>query len=605
MSYFDPNALKAAPARAVEDFAKDDAAPAALIEIARGGVSVRSASGTVTLGGNTAATTDSRFEIGSQTKMMTAVVVQQLVAEGVIDLDAPLADQMDLTGLEGIANIQDVTVRQLLANRSGIPDFDTVPGNNGKTALIEQLLSNPTKVLGPDEQLAIASGQPASFAAGTAYEYSNTNYTLLQKLTEHVTGQSFGQLLSERIFEPCGMKDSALKVEGGLDRVLNSYAELAPGQSIDVTQIPLDLGAAGGVVSTTSDMVRFFDALLISRTLLAPKQMREMLDFRGPDGSPSSEGESFGLSTGMMFGQQFIGFQGKTLGTSTGTFLHVQSGTIISVAGTHSSSEITDLFREAFASVFNDDSWASFDPSDDSFTINGAAADITLTEDVDVSGNPETVLELNNARLRFEGRIGDLDTGRLSFSDGSTLWIAEQDGSSFDILKDAAEAAQKNNQLIGLEGNDNLSGGHGNDRIIGGSGDDHLNGRAGNDNLDGGAGSDYLEGGRGNDVLSGGAGEDVLIGGAGNDRLEGGAGDDILVGGSGADVFVFNTDSGSDQIYGFDVQQDKLDLSQTGLSFDDLKITNFGFFTQVSYGDSEICIVADSCTPLTEDSFIF
>lgn len=623
MSHFDPNALKEAPSRALEDFADDSPAPAVLIELARDGLSVRNATGTIELNGDQAASADNQFEIGSQTKMMTSVIIQQLVGEGAIDFDAPLADQMDLSDLESIPNIEEVTVRELLANRSGIPDFDTVPGQTGVPAFIEQLMLNPDQPLGPDGLLAIASGQPASFAPGEGYEYSNTNYLLLQKLIENVTGDSFGEVLSDRIFSAAGMDDSTLKSDGGAKDVLHSYAELIPGQVIDVTDIPLDFGAAGGVVSTTSDMIRFFDALLVSRTLLSADQMEEMLDFRAPDGTAGIDGESLGLSSGQIFGQQFIGFQGGTLGTNTATFIHVESGTIFSIAATHSSAEPVDLLISAFSAVFDDDAWASFDPSDESFTIEGTAADITLSEDEDVSGAAETVLELDGASLTFDGGIADLDTGRFSFADDSILWIGDQGGDHVDILRHPAHAAQSDNQLIGLDGNDHLRGGHGDDRIDGGAGRDHLRGRGGddtidggegndilngdqgNDDLSGGAGRDHLRGGSGDDVLSGGDGTDMLRGGAGDDVLDGGVGRDYMWGGDGADTFVFQLDAGQDRIFGFNAGEDMLDFSQTGLSFNDLEIDTHGGYTQISFGDAEISIFGNSCEPLTEDSFIF
>ncbi|WP_290557145.1 serine hydrolase [Aestuariivita sp.] len=623
MSHFDPQALKEGPSNALDDFADGSPAPAVLIEIAREGLSVRDASGTVEIGGAEAATTDNRFEIGSQTKMMTSVVVQQLVVEGLIDFDAPLADQMDLSGLEGIANIEEVTVRELLANRSGIPDFDSVPGQTGLPAFIEQLMANPGQPLGPDGLLAIASGQSASFAPGAAYEYSNTNYLLLQKLVEQVTEKSFGDLLSDRIFSKAGMDDSALKSDGGIEDVLHSYAELIPGQVLDVTNVPLDFGAAGGVVSTTADMIRFFDALLVSKTLLPPEQLDEMLDFRAPDGTSGTDGESLGLSSGTIFGQQFIGFQGGTLGTNTATFIHVESGTIFSIATTHSSAEPTELLVNAFAAIFNDEAWAEFDPSDESFSIEGTAAEIELSEDTDAPGGPETTLELDGASLTFDGALVDLDTGRFTFSDGSTLWIGDQGGDRFDVLRNAPDAGQSDNQIIGLDGNDHLRGGHGDDKIDGGAGRDHLQGRAGDDNLkggagndilngdqgddvlDGGAGRDHLRGGTGDDVLSGGEGTDIIRGGAGDDIIDGGAGRDYMWGGDGADVFVFQTDAGRDRVFGFDAEEDLLDFSQTGLSFDQLEIESHGSFTQISYGDAEIMIFGTSCDPLTEDSFVF
>lgn len=623
MAHLDPNALTKAPTDALTPFADSGPAPAVLMEIARNGLSVRNAAGTVELDGEQAATTENRFEIGSQTKMMTSVIVQQLVGEGLIDFDAPLADQMDIAGLEDIANINTVTVRELLSNRSGIPDFDSVPGQAGLPAYIEQLLFYPDQPLGPDGLLAFASKQPASFAPGEAYEYSNTNYLLLQKLIEQATGDSFGELLSDRIFSVAGMDDSVLGSEGGNEGLLRSYTEVVPGQPLDVTDALLDFGAAGGVVSTTADMISFLDALLVSRTLLSPDQLAEMLDFRSPDGTPGINGESLGLSSGTIFGQQIIGFQGGTLGTNTATFLHVESGTIISIAATHSGAEQTELLVFAFAAIFGDDAWAAFDPSDESFSIEATAADITLTEDSDARGGPETVLELDGVSLTFEGALDDLDTGRFTFSDNSTLWIGSASGDRFDVLKDAAEAAHSNNQIIGLDGNDHLRGGHGDDNIDGGVGRDHLRGQDGDDILNGGAGNDilnggngddqlnggggrdYLRGGTGNDVLAGGNGGDVLRGGAGDDVLEGGAGRDYLWGGTGNDVFVFQLDSGHDRIFGFNPEEDLLDFSQTGLSFDDLEISFRGSFTKISYSDAEVSIVGTACEPLTDDCFLF
>ncbi|MGI2149908.1 Ig-like domain-containing protein, partial [Shewanella baltica] len=93
---------------------------------------------------------------------------------------------------------------------------------------------------------------------------------------------------------------------------------------------------------------------------------------------------------------------------------------------------------------------------------------------------------------------------------------------------------------------------------------DILFGGAGNDILFGQGGNDYLDGGAGNDTLYGGTGNDTLIGGAGNDTLIGGLGNDVLRGDSGADTFVWryaDADNGTDHIVDFNVNEDKLDLS--------------------------------------------
>ncbi|WP_415401512.1 serine hydrolase [Tateyamaria sp. SN3-11] len=605
MALFDPRALQDAPGTAIDTFFKTTTAPAVLMEVARDSLSVAQARGTADVATGEAARATDQFEIGSQTKMMTSVVVLNLVAEGIIDFDAPLSAQMDISGLAGIANIETVTVRELLANRSGIPDFDTVPGTDGLPAFIQQLLDNPTEPLGPDGLLAIASGQPANFAPGTSYEYSNTNFLLLQKLVENLTGQTFDAVLDAQIFTPAGMTDTLLG-QGTPDRLLHSYANLDGTTTIEVTDAPLDLGAAGGVVSTTSDIIRFMDALLLSKTLLPPDQLAEILDFRDEDGKPSPNGESFGLSSGMMFGQQLIGFQGGTLGTNSATFVHVDSGTIVSVAMSHSNAEPVDLFVAAFAAIFNDTHWASFDADARSFEIAGSAADVDFGEGVDVTGEAETTLTLDGASLKFQGGLKTLDTDTFTFQDGSTLWIDGDDQNRFDVLHEAGNAPYGEHHLLGLDGNDHLRGGRGNDKIGGGTGADHLFGRAGNDTLDGGDGNDLLQGGRGHDRLEGGDGRDHLRGNHGDDVIDGGRGNDFMSGGQGADVFVFQGDSGHDRIYGFDVDADVLDFSATGLTLHDLRIeiASRGH-VKISYGDNEVDLFDVFRDGLSDDSFIF
>ncbi|MCG9748070.1 Ig-like domain-containing protein [Shewanella sp. Isolate8] len=98
----------------------------------------------------------------------------------------------------------------------------------------------------------------------------------------------------------------------------------------------------------------------------------------------------------------------------------------------------------------------------------------------------------------------------------------------------------------------------GNDILAGNQGNDILFGQGGNDELHGGSGDDMLLGGHGSDMLIGGAGEDILIGGLGDDTLTGGSGKAD----SEADTFVWQQgDTGTDHITDFDINQDKLDLS--------------------------------------------
>ncbi|WP_179381779.1 serine hydrolase [Jannaschia marina] len=605
MTVFDSNLLSQAPRTALESFAQATDAPATLLQVWRDGLSVRASDGVSDIGTRAAAGPDQPFEVGSQTKMMTAVVVLQLVAEGRVDLDTPLGDYVDGAILEGIPNADGATVRQLLANRSGVPDFFEITGSTGQPEVVERLLMDPDTPIGTDDLLDLLRGRPADFEAGTEYAYSNTNFILLEKLVEAVTGNTLSREMSDRIFVPAGMENTKLDNADRDDGRLSSYTDLGTGDLIDVTEAPLDVAGSGGVVSTTTDMIRFLDALLVSKTLLPEDLLAQMTDFRAPDGTPDGNGFGLGLAGNVIDGQTFIGFQGGTLGTNTATLLHVESGTIVSVAVTRSDIDPSELVRDAFDMILGDDAWARFDAESERFSVTGTAAEIELSEGVGADGDTETTFDLDGARLTFEDGIAKLDGDRFEFADGSVLATGDARADRIDILRDNAEAARSDNQLLGLGGRDHLAGGHGDDRILGGTGRDLLDGRSGDDSLDGGAGRDLLYGRCGDDRLEGGAGRDLLRGGDGADTLVGGSGRDNLFGGNGADVFVFSKGDGKDLIVDFDAREDRLDLSGTGLGFEDLTLRWSGdTYLEVEYGTGEL-IVLGELGALDEATFLF
>ncbi|MEJ6708165.1 MAG: calcium-binding protein [Amylibacter sp.] len=128
---------------------------------------------------------------------------------------------------------------------------------------------------------------------------------------------------------------------------------------------------------------------------------------------------------------------------------------------------------------------------------------------------------------------------------------------------------------LGL-GNDTVLGGSGHDQLLGGDGNDILNGDGAKDIMHGdggddimfggtGGGTDRMYGGEGNDLLNGGTGDDRMFGGEGENVFNGGTGDDRMYAGDDADTFVFNsiTNTGDDDVYGYDTPEDTLDIDAT------------------------------------------
>ncbi|WP_417451016.1 calcium-binding protein [Kordiimonas sp.] len=184
------------------------------------------------------------------------------------------------------------------------------------------------------------------------------------------------------------------------------------------------------------------------------------------------------------------------------------------------------------------------------------------------SGNDE--LFGNTLRDWITGGDGS-DT--LAGGGGADLLIG---GAGDDRLyADAVDAfldtvANISNKIWAGLGDDFLYGGNSRDVMGGGDGADELEGGNSDDTLYGGAGNDELDGGAGDDQMFGGAGNDFLEARDGDDTLWGGAGDDNMDGGAGADTFGFVTGSGDDEIWSFNADEDRLDLSGTDFDFTDI-----------------------------------
>ena len=147
-----------------------------------------------------AVTPGTLFRIGSTTKPLTALMILNLVEEGHLDLDMPLASYLPDLRLHDPSATEQLTVRALLAHRSSLPPGGEELGYAGPDALTafgrETL---PTYELVAPPNLLFA--------------YSNPGYSLLGHLAERVTGTPYAELMRDRVFTPAGMKRTTFDPE--------------------------------------------------------------------------------------------------------------------------------------------------------------------------------------------------------------------------------------------------------------------------------------------------------------------------------------------------------------------------------------------------------
>lgn len=228
------------------------------------------------------------FRIGSVTKVFTATVALQLVGERRLGLDDPVGRY-----LHDIPPVyREVTVRQLLQHRSGMPNY-TAPAYADWLRQAQQ-----SDTVGPRDVLRFALSHPPLFAPGAQWSYANTNYIALGLLVEAITRHPFARELAQRITGRLGL------VSTGLART-----RTVPGSVDDPGINPGVPWTAGGIISTAGELTRFLSALLSGR-LLRPSELALM---RQTVSTPDGLGYGLGLESTLFPCGTFWGHIGSTL----------------------------------------------------------------------------------------------------------------------------------------------------------------------------------------------------------------------------------------------------------------------------------------------------
>ncbi|MGN5381788.1 serine hydrolase domain-containing protein [Streptomyces lasalocidi] len=220
--------------------------------------------------------TNGRFWIGSTTKTFTATLVLQLVAEGRIGLDAPVA-RLPARARAGPPDhrADAVAAHQRVVQLRGGERYDDGTYVPGIPAAGKEWVDNRFHTYRPEELVRFALSKRARFAPGTDQSYSNTNYTLALLLIEKVTGRSYAQELQWRILRPLGLRDTSVpgtrtKLPGPHAHGYYRYQDTGQWKVADVSRQNLSLLAgAGDMISTTRDLHTFISALLSGRLLPA------------------------------------------------------------------------------------------------------------------------------------------------------------------------------------------------------------------------------------------------------------------------------------------------------------------------------------------------
>jgi CubicO group peptidase (beta-lactamase class C family) len=198
-----------------------------------------------------AVTPKTRFTINSITKAFTGIAMMQLAEAGKLDLSSPVSRYLDSLP----ARWQAVTIRQLLTHTSGIPnmmDDDAILISKG----------------GEKASWELVRTLPMDFKPGERFSYNQTNYFLLGKLIDKLSGEPFAQFIEDRQLKVSGM---ALTVYGDAREVIPHSARgytvypVRDGYSRGIhnlfEEFPPALLTAAGLNSTAKEMAQWVIAL--------------------------------------------------------------------------------------------------------------------------------------------------------------------------------------------------------------------------------------------------------------------------------------------------------------------------------------------------------
>jgi len=202
------------------------------------------------------ATAQTVYRIGSITKQFTSAAVMQLVEQGKVSLDDDITKYFPGFDTHG----QKILVRHLMNHTSGIPSYTDIK-DFGRVITLD---------MPHDSLLALVQKDSLMFTPGSGFYYNNTGYYMLGMLIEKVTGQKYGEYLTQHLFEPLGLHSTRYCATGPIIKHRAQGYGAEHGTLVNASYINMDLPfGAGSLCSTVGDLVKWESALFGGKVVSA------------------------------------------------------------------------------------------------------------------------------------------------------------------------------------------------------------------------------------------------------------------------------------------------------------------------------------------------
>jgi CubicO group peptidase (beta-lactamase class C family) len=254
-------------------------------------------------------TVETPFLLGSMNKLFTGVAVGQLVEQGKLSYDDPLAKFLpDFPDPESAKRI---TIKHLLSHTSGL-------AREG-APIDSTSIDRPTTI---KAMVDAFERKPLAFEPGTKMSYSNMGFVLLGRVIEVVTGQDYYDYMQKQVFAPAGATSAGFPLlpRNGVAVVPMAYPYEPAWDSEGRLSGQNVLGrygrrgsSAGSGVASALDILRLLDAMKDGR-IVKPETFRLHSSAKPELGSPNY---GYGFIAGPYLGRPFVGHNGRSWGQCT------------------------------------------------------------------------------------------------------------------------------------------------------------------------------------------------------------------------------------------------------------------------------------------------
>jgi len=268
----------------VDSWVEQENIPGAILRIDKDSETLfNGAVGSITLQGTEKLSQATPFHTASVGKIFTSLTVLKLHEKGALSLDekiAPYVNDGVLSGLlviDGKDYSQEITFRQLVTHRSGLPNTDE------SLRFQYWVLSKRDRKRLPSELINFARKMKPVGRPGLVTSYSSVGYFLLGLALEGVTGQPYHKIVRRELLDPVGMTDtyeSNSELPSGHVTSHHYFGFIDLAENTD----PSFEFADGGFVTTTQDMVKLGEAI-IQGSIFKNSEIQKIFDTPLPDGS--------------------------------------------------------------------------------------------------------------------------------------------------------------------------------------------------------------------------------------------------------------------------------------------------------------------------------